>query len=586
MKCMRLLLLVGMVAAGGATYIGLRSSAAAGTAEIVASGPIERIVVADDLSCQVTLENATASSFFPSSLDLADCGTIIAVGSTVFAPDFFSHAGTSTSLVYTPFTPVSQSAVTGSGTPADPYQITTVVNAGSTGVQITQVDTYVVGQDSYSTQVSVRNGSTGTRNIVLYRAGNCFVGGSDFGYGALNAASASVACTTTPNGAAPMQELRFTPSATGDRYFEGASGTLWSAINLRADLSNSCVCASETENAVGLSWRRSLAPGASVSVSHSTTLTPLDALVLSKSADAPQTDVGGTNGYTITLSNPNSFPVRLESVTDALPSGFSYVPGSTTGDIAFDPDVSGQTLTWWDWIPVPGNGSISLHFNVTVALTEGMYLNSVTASTMGVEVIPATNVAGIGVGPLATPTPSATATHTPEPTPTDTPVPTPTNTPVPPTATSTPVPPTATHTPEPTPTDTPVPTPTNTPVPPTATSTHTPVPPTATNTPVPTATNTPVPPTATPTNTAVPTATHTPVAPSATPTSTPDSAPTTPPVDCPDLNGNGSVGLDDVLVMVKQLGRKPPDLRFDLNGDGRLNGLDLVMVLRSVGARC
>ncbi len=122
------------------------------------------------------------------------------------------------------------------------------------------------------------------------------------------------------------------------------------------------------------------------------------------------------------------------------------------------------------------------------------------------------------VPPTATPVPP-TATNTPIP-PTATPVPpTATNTPVPPTATPTPVPPTATNTPvPPTATNTPLPTATPTPVPPTAT--NTPVPPTATNTPLPTATPTPVPPTAT--NTPVPpTATNTPVPPTATPTEAP-----------------------------------------------------------------
>ena len=140
------------------------------------------------------------------------------------------------------------------------------------------------------------------------------------------------------------------------------------------------------------------------------------------------------------------------------------------------------------------------------------------------------------------PTATATATNTPAPpTVTNTAVPPtvtnmpvvgacgwcflPISMPVPPTATNTTTPPTATNTPVlPTATTTPVPpTATNTSVPPTATNTS--VPPTATNTPVPpTATNTPVPPTATNTttplntNAAIPLATRTPLPPTATST--------------------------------------------------------------------
>jgi hypothetical protein len=126
-------------------------------------------------------------------------------------------------------------------------------------------------------------------------------------------------------------------------------------------------------------------------------------------------------------------------------------------------------------------------------------------------------------GPVLTPTPTAgpSATNTPvPPTATNTVTATRTNTPVPPTATNTLIPPTATNTA----------TATNTPIPPTATNTatatrtNTPVPPTATNTATATRTNTPIPPTAT--NTA--TATNTPVPPTATNTATATNTPVPP----------------------------------------------------------
>ena len=41
---------------------------------------------------------------------------------------------------------------------------------------------------------------------------------------------------------------------------------------------------------------------------------------------------GGTDGYTITIHNPNAGAATVNSITDTLPAGFSYVAGSTTGD--------------------------------------------------------------------------------------------------------------------------------------------------------------------------------------------------------------------------------------------------------------
>jgi hypothetical protein len=134
------------------------------------------------------------------------------------------------------------------------------------------------------------------------------------------------------------------------------------------------------------------------------------------------------------------------------------------------------------------------HFDEGVGQTTADVSSAANTATLGTAAGPDSAdpvwIVRSGAAPTATNTPvPPTATNTP------------TNTPVPPTATSTPVGPTATNTA----TNTPVPptatfTPSNTPLPPTATFTpsNTPVPPTATNT----ATNTPIPPTAT--NTLVP----------------------------------------------------------------------------------
>lgn len=136
--------------------------------------------------------------------------------------------------------------------------------------------------------------------------------------------------------------------------------------------------------------------------------------------------------------------------------------------------TSADGVNWSEWgVAAASNGSTItpaaqfLQYRFTFNSTDGLnspLLHSVSLGRVN------------GTAPTATHTPippTATATYTPVP-----PTPTPTNTPIPPTAT-----------------------PTNTPVPPTATPTHTPIPPTATATHTPT--NTPIPPT--PTATPIPT---------------------------------------------------------------------------------
>ena len=140
-----------------------------------------------------------------------------------------------------------------------------------------------------------------------------------------------------------------------------------------------------------------------------------------------------------------------------------------------------------------------------------------------------------------TPTPTDTATATDTATPTHTATATPTDTATP------------THTATATPTDT-------------ATPTHT-----ATATPTDTATATPSP-SATPPN------------PVPTSTSTPSSIATPRARVCADVNRNGRVDVFDVLRIARHLGSR--DLRYDLDGDGRVGFSDLFESIRQLGRRC
>ena len=103
-------------------------------------------------------------------------------------------------------------------------------------------------------------------------------------------------------------------------------------------------------------------------------------LSAAKTADSPTTEAGGSNGYTITISNPTASQTTVDSISDVLPSGFSYTPGSTTGTTTANPGVSGQTLTWTGPFTVPASGSISLHFGVAVSSVPGDYFNNAGAT--------------------------------------------------------------------------------------------------------------------------------------------------------------------------------------------------------------
>jgi len=98
-------------------------------------------------------------------------------------------------------------------------------------------------------------------------------------------------------------------------------------------------------------------------------------------------------GYTITISNPNSAASTLNSITDTLPAGFTYTPGSSTGATTADPTIAASTLTWAGPIAVPPGGTAVLHFGVTVSSTPGTYTNQATADG-GADTV-------VGTGPTA-----------------------------------------------------------------------------------------------------------------------------------------------------------------------------------------
>lgn len=115
--------------------------------------------------------------------------------------------------------------------------------------------------------------------------------------------------------------------------------------------------------------------------------------------------------------------------------------------------------------------------------------------------------------------------------------------------------------------------------PPTATPTSTPTDTptsTPTDTPTPTPTNTPVPPTNTPT----PTATSTPARePSRTPTPMHGHR-------CPDFNHDGRVGPSDVAAILHAIEHHTHNLKFDVNGDGRVDWAEFWETIHQVGHRC
>jgi uncharacterized repeat protein (TIGR01451 family) len=375
--------------------LGSVAPALAASHAILSAGPLTRVEISDDLNCTVDHTGDT----FPEFYNGTACGTLVAVGGTLFGPLNIPAGGAAAPR--TGFTPISQSAVLGAGTSADPYRIVTVVGLGSTSVQVTETDSYIVGQETYRTDVAIANSGGVAADAILYRAGDCYLQNSDQGFGAFDATTGAVSCVAgvdNGNGIVPGTRIeQWYPLSAGSSYYEAYFSSVWSHIGTQTAFPNTCEqCANYIDNGAGLSWSVTIPAGGSVTRSNLTVFSPLGVtpLTTAKTASLPSVAAGAADTYTITVSNPNIIAATLASISDTLPAGFSYTSGSTTGATTTDPSVVGQVLTWNGPFPVAASGSVSLTFGVTVSSTAGMYTNVAEAAAQGQFTV-------VGTGPTA-----------------------------------------------------------------------------------------------------------------------------------------------------------------------------------------
>jgi hypothetical protein len=241
-----------------------RVSAAGGQAEIASEGPLTRIIISGDLNCQVSHEADTSFEFF--GAELGACGTFVAVGGTLYGPAAVPSAVTGA----TGWTPVSQEQVTGSGSGSDPFRIVTTVDAGESGLRVEQTDSYIIGDESYRTDVRIVNGTGSEQRVMVYRAADCYLQDSDRGFGRVD--NGAPACVISQESDARIEQ--WVPITPGSRYVEGGYQSVWQLVGEQQSFPNTCACDEAVDNGAGLSWEASVAGGGSITVSHLTFFSP------------------------------------------------------------------------------------------------------------------------------------------------------------------------------------------------------------------------------------------------------------------------------------------------------------------------
>jgi uncharacterized repeat protein (TIGR01451 family) len=372
--------------------------------QITSAGPLDNIFLGVDIAAQIGHTGDSTYEVYPSGTTPADYGTFVVVADALYAPDMTGHGGTASGNIgpFTAFTPISQSGISGSGTNGAPFTVTTVVGVGATGLTITQVDSYIVGQESYRTDVTVANAGAAPVAAVLYRAMDCYLGGSDSGYGMLN--GTAVGCSANPNNVPAGRIEQIVPLTAGNNYYQSSYSAVWAAIGTHQPFPNTCDCNTPQDNGAGISWNITVPAGGSVTYSNVTVFSPTgaQALFVTKTADASNVDPGASDGYTVTVNNPGA-DATINSITDTLPAGFTYTAGSSTGATTADPTIAGQVLTWPGPFAIAAGGSLTLHFGVTVSSTSGTYTNEVSADAGAAGIADSGPTAPVTIGGIAPP---------------------------------------------------------------------------------------------------------------------------------------------------------------------------------------
>jgi len=284
------------------------------------AGPLTDIYIGDDLTCQVAHTNDTSFEFYSPGSQAGHCETDVSVGSTGNAQLFQPGS----------WTPVSQSAVSGDGSARNPFSVTTTVQAlsassGSPLLTLTQTDTYVVGNEYYRTDITLANATDAPLPVKLYHAADCFLQGSDSGFGFVDATNRAVACSQNPNDSPPALIEEFAPLTAGANYYETYYGSVFSVISQQNNFPNTCDCTTSQDNGMGINWDiAALAPGA-----------PQRFSMLSNFSDT------GVTALPISAAGGNSFAGLPGSPVGGTVATFSADSSDSAGDFA-------ATIDWGD----------------------------------------------------------------------------------------------------------------------------------------------------------------------------------------------------------------------------------------------
>ncbi|MCU0757520.1 MAG: hypothetical protein MUE46_20830 [Xanthomonadales bacterium] len=272
-------LMIISVAAPGKEGFSAGTGESRATVRAINGNPLQ-VNVGSDHSFQVF--NTTVpggGQIYPNSSELADFGWMLRVGNALYAPQFGSRPTATGALGATiNYTQPGVSSVTGNGSAAAPFSVTVTANAGS-GLNLTQVVSYVNGESFFRKQLTIDNTSATSSSVRVFLGADIFLASSDVGRSQYLSASGSVGGLTC-EGVSPTYNILLIPQSnpTPTAYTADTFNAVWAQI-ASGDLSGTTNAASCFDNGAALQWNLDIPAGGSAVIRAATSFGAIPTIV-------------------------------------------------------------------------------------------------------------------------------------------------------------------------------------------------------------------------------------------------------------------------------------------------------------------
>ncbi|MBO9664849.1 hypothetical protein, partial [Dokdonella sp.] len=292
----------------------------------------------------------------------------------------YNNSNNATGAPFSTFTQVSQSAISGLGTAASPWVVTTVLRpsvADDSGITVTLTDSYVRPQGWFTRRVSLTGMPTTGAAIKFYQNVDTYLQGGDNGPGFTRTGAGNTTGIPDVVGViknSQFEALWYEPSSgtpIWDRYFTGRYSSPSTLIcNGTTTASNPCVTGTgnldntvdtnaNTDNGMAAQWNVP-AGLSSYTVEYRVTFA-MGAVDLTKAFSPDTIALNGTATLSFDLSNKTVNAVASMTFLDTLPAGVVVAPvpnirtNCPAGGALGTTFPSGMTVT-----AVAGSGTIQL----------------------------------------------------------------------------------------------------------------------------------------------------------------------------------------------------------------------------------